>query len=123
PAQPLRPASSHDRVAVFEDQLAGGLSPGLLRFAATRYAGAQKLPASQIDALKAIRPGFFVIQYRLAIGLGYRARGDWIRILDGDTWKREWPARVQERWFTHRGGRRVFMRQWGWYLTNPDDAS
>jgi hypothetical protein len=121
---------TRDGIHVFNDQLAGGLSPGLLRFAATRYAGAQKLPADQIDALKRINRNFFVAQYRLALGLGHRVpdgectpTGDWIRILHGNRWKREWPSRVEERWFAHRGGGRVLHCRWGWYLTNPDDAS
>lgn len=119
-----------DGIFVFNDQLAGGLSPGLLRFAATHYAGAQKLPASQVDALKAHNRNFFVLQYRLAIGLGYRLpdgacrpTGDWIRILHGDRWRREWPANVKERWFAHRSGKRVFHCRWGWYLTNPDELT
>src|SRR5689334_10059666 len=69
----VRWPSSHDHVAVFEDQLASGLSPGLLRFAATHYAGSQKLPASQVDALEKVNPDFVVLQYRLGLGLGYRA--------------------------------------------------
>src|SRR4051794_9967623 len=95
-----RPAATNSRIGIFEDQLANPLSAGLLRFAATHYAGAQKLPAAQTDALKRINPRFFVIQYRLALGLGYRATtgscsptGDWIRILYGDAWIREWPRR------------------------------
>src|SRR5205823_1328298 len=87
------------------------------RFAATHYAGSQKLPASQVDALRKVNPDFVVLQYRLGLGLGYRAtsggctpNGDWIRILDGDRWIREWPARVQERWFVHRAGSWVTTR-------------
>ena len=129
-ATPSQLPDTRDGIHVFNDQLAGGLSPGLLRFAATHYAGAQKLPAEQIGALKRSNRNFFVVQYRLALGLGHRVpdstctpTGDWIRILHGNTWKREWPSRVEERWFAHRGGRRVLHCRWGWYLTNPDDAS
>lgn len=134
PAPPTRAGGrlpdTSDGIFVFDDQLGGGLSPGLLRFAATHYAGAQKLPASQVDALRAHNRDFFVLQYRLAIGLGYRLpdgacrpTGDWIRILHGDRWKREWPARVKERWLAHRGGKRILHCRWGWYLTNPDDLT
>src|SRR5438132_363718 len=116
-------------VHVFSDQLPDGLSPGLLRFAATHYAGAQKLGRSETRALKAIDPRFFMIQYRLALGLGYRATGgdcaptgDWIQLRFGDTWQREWPSSPQTRWFALVNGQRV-RSCWGWYLMNPDDAS
>jgi hypothetical protein len=104
-------------VHVFSDQLPDGLSPGLLRFAATHYAGAQKLGLSETKALKAINPNFFMIQYRLALGLGYQTS-----IRFGDAWQREWPARTQPGWFALWHGQRV-LSSWGWYLTNPDDAS
>jgi hypothetical protein len=110
--------NTSDRVHVFDDQLASNLSPGLLRFVATHYDGSQKDPRSQIAALKRINPNFYVIQYRLALGLGRATQ-----IIDGDRWIPEWPGRVQESWFTHLNGNRVFMKQWGWYLTNPDDPS
>ena len=112
-----KPAPTTDRIRVFSDQLPDGLSPSLLDFAATHYAGAQKLGATTTDALRAHNPAFFAIQYRLGLGLG---RTTSIRF--GDTWQREWPARPQARWFYRYGGRRVFQK-WGWYLTNPDDAS
>src|SRR4051812_29567619 len=101
-------------VRVWDDQLASNLSPAQLRFVAAHDDGSQKLPRAQIDALHRLNPRFRVLQYRLAIGLGRRTQ-----ILDGDRWVPEWPARPQERWFAHVGGRREWMKQWGWYLTNP----
>jgi hypothetical protein len=116
-------------VHVFSDQLPDGLAPGLLRFAATHYAGAQKLGRSETVALKAINPRFFMIQYRLALGLGYQAtsgdcapNGSWIEIRFGDTWQREWPADPQAQWFYLDQRQRV-RSCWGWYLMNPDNAS
>jgi hypothetical protein len=111
------PAPTSDRIRVFSDQLPDGLSPGLLQFAATHYAGAQKLGASETLALKARNPAFMMIQYRLGLGLGRRTQ---IRI--GDAWVNEWPAHPQARWFYLYHGKRVFQN-WGWYLMNPDDAS
>src|SRR4029077_7133407 len=104
-------------VHVFSDQLPDGLSPGLLRFAATHYAGAQKLGLSETKALKAINPNFFMIQYRLALGLGYSTS-----VRFGDSGLREWPASPKPEWFALWHGKRV-RSSWGWYLTNPDDPS
>ena len=83
--------STPGRPTVFSDQLPDGLSPGLVRFAATRYAGAQKLGAATTDALKRVNPRFFAIQYRLALGLGRHTQ-----MRFGDQWLPEWPARVME---------------------------
>src|SRR5581483_6817337 len=104
-------------IHVFSDQLPDGLSPPLLRFAATHYAGAQKLGLTETKALKKINPRFFMIQYRLALGLGYSTS-----IRFGDAWPREWPANPQPRWFALWHGQRV-RSSWGWYLTNPDNPS
>ena len=64
------PAPTADRIRVFSDQLPDGLSPALVQFVATHDAGAQKLCASETLALKRINPQFFMIQYRLGLGLG-----------------------------------------------------
>ena len=113
-------------IHVFDDQLSDPLTPGQLRFAATHYAGSQKERRSEVDALHRINPRFVVLQYRLGIALGYRAstsgcnrQGDWLRIIDGDRWIREWPPNVDERWFYHRNGSREYLCQWGWYLADP----
>ncbi|HET8894429.1 MAG TPA: putative glycoside hydrolase [Gaiellaceae bacterium] len=111
------PAPTTNQVRVFSDQLPDGLSPGLLQFAATHYAGAQKLGASETLALKARNPSFFMIQYRLGLGLGRHTQ-----IRFGDSWVNEWPARPQAQWFYSYRGSRVFQ-SWGWYLMNPDNAS
>jgi hypothetical protein len=119
PASALtKPAPTTDAIRVFSDQLPDGLSPGLLDFAATHYAGAQKLGASLTAAFKVRNPSFFMIQYRLGLGLG---RATQLRF--GDTWRPEWPAHPQSRWFYRYKGSRVFQKTWGWYLMNPDDRS
>jgi hypothetical protein len=105
-------------VRVWDDQLASDATPAQVRFVATHEAGSQKLTRPQIAAYRAVNPGFRVLQYRLAIGLGRHTS-----IIDGGRWVAEWPAHVQEQWFTHVHGQREWLRQWGWYLTNPDNAS
>lgn len=111
------PAPTSDRIRVFSDQLPDGLSPGLMQFAATHYAGAQKLGASETLALKRINPQFFMIQYRLGLGLG---RTTQVRF--GNGWVPEWPAHPQAQWFYLWHGQRV-RQSWGWYLMNPDNPS
>jgi hypothetical protein len=115
-AEPRQPAPTGNTIRVFSDQLPDGLSPGLLDFAASHYAGAQKLGASETLALKRRNPAFFMIQYRLGIGLG---RTTQVRF--GDSWRPEWPAHPLERWFYHWHGQRV-RQAWGWYLMSPNDA-
>jgi hypothetical protein len=112
-----QPAPTTDQIRVFSDQLPDGLPAALVDFAATHYAGAQKLGAQLTDELKARNPQFFMIQYRLGIGLGRHTQ-----IRFGNTWVNEWPAHPQARWFYTWHGKRVFQ-SWGWYLMNPDDAS
>lgn len=112
-----QPAPTTDQIRVFSDQLPDGKPPALVGFAATHYAGAQKLGASLTDALKQRNPQFFAIQSRLGLGLGRKTQ-----IRFGDTWVNEWPQHPKARWFYRWKGKRVFQR-WGWYLMNPDDAS
>lgn len=111
------PAPTADHIRIFSDQLPDGLSPALVQFAATHYAGAQKLGASETLALKRINPQFFMIQYRLGLGLG---RTTQVRF--GNAWVPEWPAHPRPQWFYLWHGQRVHQA-WGWYLMNPDNAS
>lgn len=111
------PAPTADQIRVFSDQLPDGMPPALVDFAATHYAGAQKLGASLTDALKKRNAQFFMIQYRLGIGLGRKTQ-----IRFGNSWVNEWPAHPQAQWFYTWHGKRVFQN-WGWYVKNPDNAS
>lgn len=111
------PAPTTAAIGVFSDQLPDGMPPALVRFAATHYAGAQKLGRTTTLALKQQNPRFFAIQYRLALGLG---RTTQLRF--GDRWLPEWPGRPRESWFFHEQASRVLQRQWGWYLMNVDDG-
>jgi hypothetical protein len=122
-------------VHVFKDQIDEGLNDAQLNFAATHYAGAQKLLRREADRLRAINPGFLVLHYRLGLGIGYRAvtagcqpTGDWLAIIEGNEWVREWPGdgNVVESWFFHwpaGSTTRVLQCDWGWYLVDPDNVS
>lgn len=118
-------------IHVFNDQLSSSMSEAQFQFAATHYAGTQKMIRADADHLRQYNPDFVILHYRLGLGLGYRSiqnacdpTGDWLRIVEGNNWVQEWPSSVQENWFFHWpeiDGTRVLNCDWGWYLTNLDD--
>jgi hypothetical protein len=118
-------------IHVFNDQLPSGMSDAQVRFAARHYDGTQKMLRSEADRLRAIDPGFLILHYRLGEGLGYRSttgncrpNGDYLRIIQGNRWIREWPSSTSPRWFYKYGGsNRVLMCAYGWYLMNLDNSS
>src|SRR5579872_3256280 len=97
-------------VHVFHDQLDfSALSSAQVRFAATHYAGAQKLLRSNARLIRTYNPNFIVLHYRLGEFLG---RGT-TKIIDGNDWVLEWPGEsvVQPSWyFTNGAGPYVFDR-------------
>jgi len=121
-------------IHVFNDQLAY-LKDTQIQFAATHYAGSQKLIRSQADRLHAVNPNFLILHYRLGEALGFRASqngcqptGSFISIIEGNNWIQEWPGDqvAQEQWFFHwpaSGGRRVRQCTYGWYLAELNDPS
>ncbi len=121
-------------ILIFNDQLPGlgNLTEAQIRFAVTHYVGTQKLTRPDADRLRALNPDFLILHYRLGMGLGYRAAegdcrptGDWLQIVDGARWVREWPAEelLRPTWFyAHGGEERVFFCPNGWYLMDLDDA-
>jgi len=121
-----------DGIHVFNDQLALYGNEAWTAFAATHYAGTQKMTRSDADALRALNPGFLILHYRLGIGLGYRIpdgscqpAGDYLQIIDGD-WAQEWPGddAVRPEWFfPYAGHDRVYNCDWGWYLLEVDDPA
>lgn len=118
-------------VHVFSDQLSTVMSDAQFRFAAAHYAGTQKMLRADADRLRALNPSFLILHYRLGLGLGYRAAGsgcqptgDWLSIIEGNDWVREYPETVLESWFYHYpegSASRVYNCDWGWYLMNLDD--
>jgi hypothetical protein len=129
----VRPFPDTSRgIHVFSDQLVWDMSDEQLRFSATHYAGTQKMIRADADRLHAINPSFIILHYRLGPGLGYReprdacqATGDYLMIIEGNDWVREYSDTVQENWFYHYpegGTAHVFNCDWGWYLMNLDDS-
>lgn len=122
-----------DGIHVFNDQLIPSqMTEAQVQFAAYHYAGSQKLTRADARRIRQYNPDFIVLHYRLGVGLGYqspgpgcRPGGEYLEVVEGDGWVQEWPgeAAVQDSWFFHRAGRRVYQCQWGWYLMNPDDPA
>ncbi len=119
-------------IHVFNDQIdVHNLSDAQAAFAATHYAGAQKLTRSGAERLRTYNPDFVVLHYRLGLGLGYRVAdencqptGEYLAYIDGDDWVQEWPGdqTVHEDWFYHVNGQRVYWCAWGWYLADTDQS-
>jgi hypothetical protein len=120
-------------IRVFSDQFdVSSATDAQLQFAATHYAGAQKLLAGEVAKLRAYAPGFLLLHYRLGQALGdstpsaeCQPTNNYIQIIDGDSWVQEWPvdSAVQESWFYHLGTDRVFNCTFGWYLAQLDSPA
>ena len=117
-------------IYVFNDQLAGwDMTEAQFEFAATHFVGTQKMIRSHADRLRAYQPDFIILHYRLGLGLGHRIpeencqpSGEWIEIIEGNNWIREWPDSPSEDWFFHWDGQRVYHCPWGWYLMEPNNT-
>ena len=132
-ARPL--PDTTDGIYVFNDQLPGRMSDAQVRFAASHYVGTQKMTRSQANRLRDINPDFLILHYRLGNALGYRElvdsyepNGEWVCIVEGDDWVREWPdeSMVKEEWFFHEpvgSDHRIMHKSWGWYLADLDNVS
>ncbi|MBE9565937.1 MAG: hypothetical protein IMF16_04230 [Proteobacteria bacterium] len=122
-----------DGIFVFNDQITPGrLSEAQVRFAATHYVGSQKMTRPEARQLRRHNPNFLVLHYRLAQALGHssadencRPTSDFITIVRGDEWVREWPGDevVVEEWFYHWHGSRVYGCDWGHYLMDLDNPA
>ncbi|MDP3980306.1 MAG: DUF6067 family protein, partial [Chlamydiota bacterium] len=106
---------------VFSDQFPSrnSATDAQYQFAATKFAGVQKMRLSDVQALRAINPNFIVINYRLALGLGNTS------IVWGDNWISEFQNAsdkgLQEDWFVHAlsNGSRILHNEWNWYVMDP----
>lgn len=117
-------------IFVFSDQIeTGNLTEAQFRFAATHYVGSQKLQVEAARHLRRYNSNYLVLHYRLGQGLGHsipsascQPTSNSIQIING-TWVNEWPGdgNVQENWFFHWNGQRVFDCDFGWYLTELND--
>ena len=115
-------------IFVFSDQLATSMTEAQFQFAATHYVGAQKMLRSDTRHLRQYNSNFLVLHYRLGQALGYRMpdgacqpAGEYLQIINGDQWVQEWPGSVQENWFFHQSGSRVFNCDYGHYLMELND--
>jgi hypothetical protein len=117
-------------IHVFNDQIdLYYASDELIAFVAAHNDGAQKIPVDVTRRLRAANPSFAVLHYRLGYGLGYRITqdgcdpsGEYLMIMDGLDWSREWPeAELPEDYFYHYGGKRLYMCGWGWYVMDTDN--
>ncbi|MBU6349689.1 MAG: hypothetical protein KGS73_06020 [Chloroflexi bacterium] len=121
---------TRDGIHVFNDQLLPTLSDAQWQFAATHYAGVQKMTRPDADTLRSYNPDLLILHYRLGLALGYRGIengcqpvGEYVRVVEGAAWVQEWPGEdvVQEDWFAHwpeSSASRVLNCDWGWWLMN-----
>lgn len=104
-------------VHVWNDQLPDSMTPAQIRFVAEHVDGTQKVSRQTAEQLRALRPGFLVLHYRLGIGDGP------VPFRIGDRWASDYGSVTRhESWFWHQRGERVYQSQWGWYLMNPDSG-
>src|SRR5256714_9698101 len=86
-------------------------------FVARHVDGTQKVSRQTAARLRARNAGFLVLHYRLGIGDGPAP----FRI--GDRWASDYASvRPHGSWFWHERGRRVFQRQFRWYLMDPSSG-
>ena len=111
PAFAVRPwPDTSLRIVPFADQLPGGLNATQRWFAATRFAGTQKMLRSEIRALRAYNTNFLCLHYQLAVGAGPAA------FVVGDSWDSDWSfVDAQTSWFLRTADdERVHQTQWNW---------
>ncbi len=93
-------------IAILADQLPGGLTPAQQRAVTERFVGTQKLTLDLSRPLRALKPGFLVLHYRLAM---WQSAPEVTYIVDGQTWGNDYPeVNRHEGWFWHNAsGQRV----------------
>lgn len=114
----LRPIpNTNGAIHVWDDQLPDAMSDAQVAFVANHIDGTQKISLDTANRLRAVNPGFLVLYYRLGIGDGKAP------FLLDNTWASDFKyVATHPGWFWYQHGRRVFNRQWGWYLMNPDSG-
>ena len=104
-------------IHVWNDQLPDDMTDAQVRFVATHVDGTQKVGRDTASRLRAVKPGFLVLHYRLGIGDGP------VPFRIGDRWASDYASvRHHDSWFWHEHGRRVFQTTWHWYLMNPSSG-
>ena len=98
------------RIVPFADQLPSSLSETQRWFAATKFAGTQKMLRSEIRQLRTYNTNFLCLHYQLAVGAGTPA------FIHGDAWVSDWAfVNAQTNWFLlNAAGQRVHQNEWNW---------
>ena len=111
PAHAARPwPDTRFRIVPFADQLPGNLNATQRWFAATRFAGTQKMLRSEIQALRAYNTNFLCLHYQLGVGAGPA------EFIIGNAWTSDWShVNTQTNWFLlTTNGQRVHQNEWNW---------
>jgi hypothetical protein len=106
-------------IFVFADQLAGGYSAAVLKFAATHFAGTQKMLKADNDAFRAINPNWLLLHYRLGSSSGP------VQYIHSDTWSSDFATDVDphEDWFMHNmNNQRHYESTDMWYINDISNA-
>ena len=103
---------TRQRIVAFSDQLPNSLNATQRWFAATHFAGCQKMLRSEIQALRAYNTNFLCLHYQLAVGAGPA------NFIIGDAWGSDWTyVNAQSNWFLRNAStQRVHQTQWNWDL-------
>jgi len=98
------------RIVPFADQLPGSLNETQRWFAATKFAGTQKMLRSEIRALRTYNTNFLCLHYQLGVGAGAQP------FIRGDAWVSDWSVvNAQTNWFLlSPSGQRVHQTEWDW---------
>ena len=98
------------RIVPFADQLPSDLNATQRWFAATHFAGTQKMLQSEIRAIRTYNTNFLCLHYQLGVGAGPAA------FVVGDAWGSDWAyVNAQTNWFLRTtNGQRVHQTQWNW---------
>ena len=98
------------RIVPFSDQLPNSLNATQRWFAATHFAGTQKMLRSEIQALRVYNTNFLCLHYQLGVGAGTPA------FILGDAWGSDWAfVNAQSNWFLlNASNQRVHQAQWNW---------
>lgn len=101
---------TRDRIVVFEDQLPSAMTEAQCRFAATHYAGSQKMSRTWTRRLRTINPRFLMLHYQLAVGAGPAP------FMAGVRWVSDFSqVSRHEEWFLHDAqGHRLHQTAWDW---------
>lgn len=109
-------------IAILADQLPGGFTAAQQRTIVDHFVGTQKLTLDHSEPLRALKPGFLVLHYHLAI---WQSAPNVNFIVDGRTWSNDYPeVNKHEAWFWHNAnGQRVASTADGKLLMNVGDAA